>query len=59
MVDIGIKQNQSGTGEQKNISTEAPNLIHPKVCIEQWRKELISMEDTLYCIDDYKDLAKS
>jgi hypothetical protein len=52
-VDIGVRQTQSGTGKQTNISAEASKVTHPKVCVEQWRQELITMEDTLRCIDGY------
>ena len=58
IVDVNIKQNQSSIDEQTNISTEAPNIIHPKVCIEQWRQDLMSIEDTLHCIDNYKEDTK-
>ena len=34
-VDMNIEQNQSGINEQINVSTEAPNVIHAKVCVEQ------------------------
>jgi hypothetical protein len=51
--DINIKQNQSETGKQTNVSAEVPNVMHAKICIEQWRQELITMEDALHCIDQY------
>ena len=54
-VDIIIKQNQIETSKQTNISTKALSLIHPKVCIDQWRQELMSTEDALYCIDEYME----
>ena len=53
-VDINIKQNQSDIDEQRNISVETPNIVHPEVCIEQWQQDLMDIEDALHCIDDYK-----
>ena len=36
-----------------NESTRVLNLTHPKVCIELWREGLMTVEDTLHCIDRY------
>lgn len=56
--DINIKQNQSGTDGQTNISAETSNVMHAKICIEQWRQETMSMEDALHCIDRYMEHTK-
>ena len=44
---------QSMEADNTNGLVEVNHVTHPKVCIEQWRQELISMEDTLRCIDEY------
>jgi hypothetical protein len=44
--------------ENVNVSTKVLNLIHPKVCIELWRDDLMTMEDTLHCIDWYMESKK-
>ena len=41
------------TANQTNTSVVFGNLTDPKVCIQQWREELMTMEDTLRCIDRY------
>jgi len=49
------KQNQSVWANQTNTSVVFGNLTDPKVCIQQWREELMTMEDTLRCIDRYME----
>jgi len=53
---LGLQRyNQSVKANKTSSLTEDSNVTHPKVCIEQWRQELISMEDALYCIDEYTE----
>ena len=47
------RYDQSVEADNTNVLVEVNHATHPKVCIEQWRQELISTEDTLRCIDEY------
>lgn len=44
---------QSVEADNINGLVEVNHVTRPKVCIEQWRQELITMEDALRCIDEY------
>ena len=49
---VSPKRLESGRYDQL---VEVNYVTHPKVCIEQWRQELMTMEDALRCIDEYME----
>jgi len=53
-----IQEPRLATNNQMDSATETENLTHPEVCIQQWREELMTMEDTLRCIDRYMEYNK-
>ena len=42
----------------RNESIEALNLTHPEICVDQWRNEIIGLEEALRCIDTYIEQTK-
>ena len=52
-------QNQSETDDQASLTTSFENITHPKICVAQWREELITTEEALRCIDGYMQEWKS
>lgn len=53
------KHNQSIEADNTNGFTEAKNITHAEVCVAQWRREIITIEDALHCIDEYIDGSKN
>ena len=47
------RQNQSETDDQVGLTTSFENITHSKVCVAQWREELITTEEALRCIDSH------
>ena len=56
--DANIKLNQTATSNRIHGPTDAKNLTHPKICVQQWQDELITAEQALYCIDRYMEISK-
>jgi len=60
---INISKSEKGQGHpqadsldnQSNISADFKNTTHPEICVTQWRQELITIEETLHCIDEYME----
>ena len=52
-------KNQSDTDDQASLATSLENITHPKICVGQWREELITNEEVLQCIDRYKQELES
>ena len=44
-------QNQTETDDQAGLTTSFENITHPKICVAQWREELLTTEEALRCID--------
>jgi hypothetical protein len=54
-----IIQNPSQVDNQTDLRSGFENITHPKVCVWQWRQELITIEEALNCIDKYMEKVKS
>ena len=52
-VDSMSNKSNETKGNQPELSTDAQNLNEVKFCVQQWRQELMSIEDALRCIDRY------
>ena len=55
---ISIKRNQSVEPGNKSNFTEVNNITHAKICVEQWRLDIITLEEALHCIDHYIESTK-
>ena len=55
---ISIKQNQPVESGNRSGFPEINNITHAKTCIEQWRLEIITLEEALHCIDRYIESTK-
>lgn len=49
--EVSMSLNKSTMVNQTNISAIFQNLTHPEVCVQQWREDIISLEEALHCID--------
>lgn len=49
------RYDQSVEANKTNGSVEVNHVAHPKVCIKQWRQEIITIEGALHCIDEYME----
>jgi hypothetical protein len=52
------RYNQSVEADNTNGFSEVNNITHAKICAEQWRLEIITLEEALHCIDRYIESTK-
>lgn len=50
--EVSMSLNKSTMVNQTNISA-SQNLTPPEVCVQQWREDIMTLEDALKCIDRY------
>ena len=55
---LARRYNQSVKANNTKGFTEANNITHAKICVEQWRLEIITLEEALHCIDRYIESTK-
>ena len=55
---ISIKRNQPIETGNRSGFKEVDNITHAKICAEQWRLEIITLEEALHCIDRYIESTK-
>ncbi len=58
-LNMDTKLNIKADRNQTYKSEDILNLTDPKVCVQQWIEDLMTMEDALYCIDRYMEYQNS
>jgi len=53
LTNTDIRQNHLQANDQPGLSTDSENIAHPQVCASQWLEDVITIEETLHCIEDY------
>ncbi len=57
-LNMDIKLNQKAGRNQTYATEDILNFTDPKICVQKWREDLMTMEDALYCIDRYMEYSK-
>ena len=55
---VAIQLNGSVWNNETNVSRGTGNVSHPKICIAQWHRDVLTLEETLLCIHENMETTK-
>ena len=53
LTNTDIRPNHLQVNNQLQLSTDSENITYPQVCASQWLQDVITVKETLDCIEDY------
>ena len=54
-----IQPNRSTGNDRTNVSQGFRNMTQAEICVSQWQQDILTLEETLRCIDEHMETANS